>query len=114
MKGHPRQVMYHRQIDKVADAMKTQPVTLEMAGVKNCTKAPLIMATQDQALRRRLIEAWVYHTRRDPKCRQCKDAPRTAYLEHHNQVAGNLYRNINTEYGLKVPGSKWITPPNSD
>lgn len=37
----------------------------------------LIMAAQDQALSTRSIEAWVSHSRRDPKCRLCKDAPET-------------------------------------
>ncbi|TWW69265.1 COP9 signalosome complex subunit 1 [Takifugu flavidus] len=34
-----------------------------------------------------------------------------AYMERHNQVAGIVYRNICTEYGLEVPGSRWETPP---
>ena len=33
-----------------------------------------------------------------------------AYLERHNQ-AGIVYRNICSEYGLELPGSKWTTPP---
>ncbi|KAI3355858.1 hypothetical protein L3Q82_004410 [Scortum barcoo] len=34
-----------------------------------------------------------------------------AYMERHNQVAGIVYRNICTEFGLEVPRSKWATPP---
>ena len=34
-----------------------------------------------------------------------------AYMERHNQVAGIVYRNICTEYGLETPRSKWETPP---
>ncbi|TWW59309.1 hypothetical protein D4764_06G0008390 [Takifugu flavidus] len=83
------------------------------------------MAAQEQALRTRAIEARVYHTRQDPRCRLCGDAPETvqhitagckmlagkAYMEWHNQVAGIVYRNICTEYGLEVPGTRWETPP---
>jgi len=32
-----------------------------------------------------------------------------AYMEHHNYVAGILFRNICTEYGMEVPKSKWAT-----
>ncbi|KAF7645372.1 hypothetical protein LDENG_00205860, partial [Lucifuga dentata] len=35
----------------------------------------------------------------------------SAYTERHSQVAGIVYRNICVEYGLKVPKSKWETPP---
>lgn len=57
----------------------------------------------------------------DPRCRQSKDAPEkvqlitagckiqagTVYLEHNNQVASIVYKNVCAEYGLVVPGSKW-------
>ncbi|TWW53461.1 uncharacterized protein LOC130519722 [Takifugu flavidus] len=80
------------------------------------------MAAQEQALSTRAIEARVYQTRQDPRC---GDAPETvqhitagckmlagkAYMERHNQVAGIVYRNICTEYGLEVPGTRWETPP---
>ncbi|KAF7642179.1 hypothetical protein LDENG_00262910 [Lucifuga dentata] len=83
------------------------------------------MAAQEQALSTRSIEAGVYHSRQDPWCRLCKDAPETvqhivagckmldgtAYTERHNQVAGIVYRNICAEYGLEVLKSKWETPP---
>ncbi|TWW71259.1 hypothetical protein D4764_17G0007420 [Takifugu flavidus] len=83
------------------------------------------MAAQERALSTRAIEARVYHTRQDPRCRLGGDAPETvqhitagckmlagkAYMERHNQVAGIVYRNICTEYGLEVPGSRWETPP---
>ncbi|TWW59398.1 hypothetical protein D4764_06G0009280 [Takifugu flavidus] len=82
------------------------------------------MAAQKQALSTRAIEARVYHTRQDPRCGLCGDAPEIvqhitagcrmlagkAYMERHNQVAGIVYRNICTEYGLEVPGSRWETP----
>ena len=32
-------------------------------------------------------------------------------MEHHNQVAGRVYRNICTDYGLEAPRSKWKTSP---
>jgi len=35
----------------------------------------------------------------------------TAYMECHNQVAGIVYRNICTKYGLEAPSSKRKTPP---
>ena len=52
-----------------------------------------------------------------PKVQLCKDAPETvqhivagckmqagsAYMERHNQVAGIVYRNIWTQYGLEGP-----------
>lgn len=34
-----------------------------------------------------------------------------AFMEHHNQVAGIVYRNICAEYVLEVARSKWYTPP---
>ena len=34
-----------------------------------------------------------------------------AYVEHHNQVAGTVYRKICAEYGLKTPRSNWETHP---
>uniref|UniRef100_A0A3Q0TB59 Ion transport domain-containing protein n=1 Tax=Amphilophus citrinellus TaxID=61819 RepID=A0A3Q0TB59_AMPCI len=34
-----------------------------------------------------------------------------AYTEHHNQVAGIVYRKICAEYDLEVPRSKWDMPP---
>lgn len=30
-----------------------------------------------------------------------------AYMEHHNQMAGILYSNFFTVFGLEVPRSKW-------
>ncbi|KAI3361747.1 hypothetical protein L3Q82_001956 [Scortum barcoo] len=41
----------------------------------------------------------------------CKMLAGKAYMEHHYQVAGIVYRNICTEFGLEVPRSKWATPP---
>ncbi|KAF7652694.1 hypothetical protein LDENG_00093610, partial [Lucifuga dentata] len=94
------------------------------ADLKDSTEA-LIMAAQEQVLSTRSIEAGVHHSRQDPWCRLCKDAPETvqhivagckmlagtAYTERHNQVTGTVYRNICAEYGLEVPKSKWETPP---
>ncbi|TWW62315.1 hypothetical protein D4764_04G0009620 [Takifugu flavidus] len=112
----PLHGMYHRQIEEVADFEKTYQ-WLEKAGLKDSTEA-LLMAAQEQALSTRAIEARVYHTRQDPRCRLCGDAPETAqhittgckmvagkaYIERHNKVAGIVYRNIYTEYGLEFPG----------
>ena len=121
MEGQPPHGMYHRQIEEVADIKKSYQ-WLEKAGLKDSTEA-LIMAAQEQALSTRSIEVGIYHTRQDPRCRLCKDAPETvqhiiagckmqagtAYMERHNQVAGIVYRNICTEYGLEVPRSEWKT-----
>ena len=70
------------------------------------------MAAKEQTLNTRSIEAKVYHTRQDPRCRLCKDAPETvqhitagckmlagkAHMESHNQVAGIIHRNICAKY----------------
>ena len=111
----PLHGMYHRQIEEVADIEKTYQ-WLEKAGLRDSTEA-LIMAAQEQALGTRAIEAKIYKSRSDPRCRLCKDAPATvqhiivgckmlassAYMERHNQVDGIVYRNICTQYGIKVP-----------
>ncbi|TWW67367.1 hypothetical protein D4764_02G0004080 [Takifugu flavidus] len=113
--------MYRRQIEKVADIKKTYQ-WLEKAGLKDGTEALLM---EEQTLNTRAIEAGVYHTRQDPRCRLCGVAPETAPhitagckmlagkadIEWHNQVAVIVYRNICTECGLEVPGSRWETPP---
>ena len=119
----PLHGMYYRQIEEVADFGKSYQ-WVEKAGLKSSTEA-LIMAAQEQALNTRSIEARVCHTRQDPSCRLCKDAPKTvqhitagwkmlagkAHLERHKQVAGLIHRNICAEYGLKAPGSRRETPP---
>ncbi|KAK7886240.1 hypothetical protein WMY93_025861 [Mugilogobius chulae] len=119
----PLHGMYHRNITEVADLKKSYQ-WLERAGLKDSTEA-LILAAQEQALSTRAIEAQIYHTRQDPRCRLCKEAPETiqhitagckmlagkACMERHNQVAGIVYRNICAEYGLETPRSKWETPP---
>ncbi|XP_055368940.1 uncharacterized protein LOC129604854 [Betta splendens] len=119
----PLHGMYHRNITEVADLNKSYQ-WLERAGLKDSTEA-LILAAQEQALSTRAIEAQIYHTRQDPRCRLCKEAPETvqhitagckmlagkAYMERHNQLAGIVYRNICAEYGLETPRSKWETPP---
>ena len=119
----PLHGMYHRNITKVADINKSYQ-WLERAGLKDSTEA-LIMAAQEKALNTRAIEAQIYHTRQDPRCRLCKESAETiqpitagckmlakkAYMERHNQVAGIVYRNICAEYELETPGSKCETPP---
>ncbi|XP_051911362.1 uncharacterized protein LOC127593748 [Hippocampus zosterae] len=114
---------YHRTITEMADLKKSYQ-WLERASLRDSTEA-LILAAQEQALSTRAIDAQIYHTRQDPMCRLCKEAPETiqhitagckmlagkAYMERHNQVAGIVYRNICAEYGLETPRSKWETPP---
>ena len=51
--------------------MKKSYGWLEKAGLKDKTEA-LIMAAQERALSTRSIEAGVYHTRQDTRCRLCK------------------------------------------
>ena len=99
----PLHSMYYSKIEEVADIGKTYQC-LEKAGLKDSTEA-LIMVAQEQALNTSSIEARVYHTRQDPRCRQCKDPTETeqhitAYMERHNQVAGIIHRNICGEYRL--------------
>ncbi|CAK6954711.1 zinc-binding domain-containing protein%2C partial [Scomber scombrus] len=108
--------------EEVADIKKSYQ-WLEKTGLKDSTEE-LIVAAQEQALSTRSIKAGVYHTRQDPRCRLHKDAPQTvqhiiagckmqagtAYIEHHNQVAGIVYSNICT-YGQEVPRSEWKALP---
>ena len=49
---------------------------LEKAGLRDSTEA-LIMTAQEQAFTTRLIDAGLYYTRQDTRCRLCKDAPET-------------------------------------
>jgi len=46
------------------------------ADLKDSTEV-LIMAAQEQALKQRVIEARVYHTRQGSRCRLCKEASDT-------------------------------------
>ncbi|KAI3377065.1 hypothetical protein L3Q82_000275 [Scortum barcoo] len=71
----PLHGMYHRQIEEVPDIRKSYQ-WLEKAGLKDSTEV-LIMVAQEPALSTRVIEARVYHTRQDPRCRLCKEAPET-------------------------------------
>ncbi|KAK7879105.1 hypothetical protein WMY93_034112 [Mugilogobius chulae] len=64
----PLHGMYHRNITEVADLKKSYQ-WLERAGLKDSTEA-LILAAQEQALSTRAIEAQIYHTRQDPRCRR--------------------------------------------
>ena len=114
---------HHRDIQEVADLEKSYQ-WLEKSNLKANTEA-LIMAAQEQALKTRVTETRIYHTRQDPKCRLCKQQDETiqhiasgcqqlagtAYTERHNQVAGIVYRNICTEYNLECPKDWWETPP---
>uniref|UniRef100_A0A672JIY3 Myeloid-specific peroxidase n=1 Tax=Salarias fasciatus TaxID=181472 RepID=A0A672JIY3_SALFA len=59
--------MYHQQIEEVADFGKIYQ-WLEKAGLRDSTGA-LIMAAQEQVLNTRSIEAGIYHTTKDPRCR---------------------------------------------
>ncbi|KAK7877546.1 hypothetical protein WMY93_031734 [Mugilogobius chulae] len=105
--------MYHRNTE-VADLKKSYQ-WLERAGLKDSTEA-LILAAQEQALSTRTIEAQIYHTRQDPRCRLCKEAPEMVQhitagckmLERNNQVAVIVYRNICAEYGLDAPSQGLI------
>ncbi|KAK7925836.1 hypothetical protein WMY93_008146 [Mugilogobius chulae] len=93
-------------------------------GLEKCSRM-VTKRGKEPALSTRAIEAQIYHTRQNLKCRLCKEAPETvqhitagckmlagkAYMELHNQLAGIVYRNICVEYGLETPRSKWETPP---
>ncbi len=59
--------MFHQPTEEVADSGKSYQ-WLERAGLKDSTEALLITA-QEQTLSTRSIEAGVYHTRQDPRCR---------------------------------------------
>uniref|UniRef100_A0A3B3HR86 Carbohydrate sulfotransferase n=1 Tax=Oryzias latipes TaxID=8090 RepID=A0A3B3HR86_ORYLA len=67
----PLHGMYHWTITEVADIKKSYQ-WLERAGLQDSTEA-LILAAQEQALSTRAIEAQIYHTRQDPRCRLCKE-----------------------------------------
>jgi hypothetical protein len=96
---------------------------LEKTDIRDSTEA-LIMAAQEQALKTRAIEAKIYHTRQDPRCRLCKQHDETvqhitsgctqlagtAYTERHNQVALIVYRNICQVYDLETPRNWWEIP----
>ncbi|XP_078791071.1 uncharacterized protein LOC111949134 [Oryzias latipes] len=111
----PLHGMYHRTITEVADIKKSYQ-WLERASLQDRLEA-LILAAQEQALSTRAIEAQIYHTRQDPRCRLCKEVPETiqhitagckmlagkAYMERHNQVAGIIYMNMCAKYGHEIP-----------
>ena len=63
----PLHGMYHLQTEEMADIRKTYQ-WLEKDGLKDSTET-LIMAAEEQALNTRSMEAGVYHTRQDPRCR---------------------------------------------
>lgn len=121
-KNKPLHGKFHQQITKVADLSKTYQ-WLEKADLKDNTEA-LILAAQEQALKTRAIEAKIYKTRQDPKCRLCneqdetiqhiisgcKQLAGTAYTERHNQVANIIYRQICETYDLETPKNWWETP----
>lgn len=58
-------------IAAVADIEKSYQL-LEKAGMNYSTEA-LIMAAPEQAFSTRSIEAWVFNTRQDPRCRLGQD-----------------------------------------
>ena len=71
-------------------------------------------------LNTRLIEARVYHTTQDPRCKLCKDAPETVQhiIVGCKMLAAKAYmkrciihRNICAEYQLEVPRSTWEILP---
>ena len=82
------------------------------------------MAAQEQAVKTRAIEAKIWHTRQDSKCRLCKQHDETiqhiitgctklagtAYMERHNQVALIVYRNICKTYNIETPKNWWEYP----
>ncbi len=112
-RNHHGRTLYHRQTGEVADTEKSHQ-WLEKAGLKDSPEA-LTTAAQAQALSVKSIEVAVNHTRQDPGCRLCKDAPEmvqhitarckmqavAAHMEQHNQVVHIVYRNISAEYGWK-------------
>lgn len=69
----------------------------------------MIMAAQEQALSPRAIEARIVHTKPDPRCSLCREAPQagwgrlagTAEMEHPYRVAGVAHRIICTKVGLE-------------
>ena len=113
---------FHQNISKIADLNKSYQ-WLEKTNIRDNTEA-LIMAAQEQALKTRAIEAKIYHTRQDSKCRLCgendetiqhivsgcKKLAGTAYTERHNQVALIVYRKICKVYDLEVPQKWWDIP----
>ena len=113
---------YHKDISEVAD-LTTSYQWITKSGFRDNTEA-LIMAAQEQALRTRYIEARLYGTRQDARCRLCKEQDETimhiisgckilagkAYLERHNQVANILHRNISKEFGFDVSANWWDLP----
>lgn len=75
---------------------------------------------QEVALNTKSIEAGVYQTIPNLRCRLFKNAPETvqhkmqaceAYSECNNKVADIVHRNICSRYVLEVLASKWKTLP---
>ena len=97
-KDKPLHGMYHRQMKEVSDMEKTYQ-WMEKAGLKDSTEA-LLMAAQEQALNTRAIEAGVYHTRPDPRCRRCREEPETV---QHITAGGRCWRQ--GLHGATEPGS---------
>ncbi|XP_067950459.1 uncharacterized protein [Watersipora subatra] len=106
---------YHRQISKVGDFHQTY-MWLNKGNLTANTES-LIMTAHEQVLPTRQLQTKIYHTRDDPRCRLCNNAPETiqhiisgckqlarnAYAERHNCVAGVVYRSLCDEYGLNKP-----------
>jgi hypothetical protein len=114
--------VYHTQVSEVGDLHQTYQ-WLSKCDLTANTES-LIMAAQEQALPTRQLQAHIYRTRDDPRCRLCKESPETvqhiisgckqvagvAYTERHNNVAGVVYRGLCTQYGLNQPQHWWETP----
>ena len=121
-KNKPLHGQFHRNILDVADLEQTYQ-WLEKCDIRDSTEA-LIMAAQEQAVKTRAIEAKIWHTRQDSKCRLCKQHDETiqhiitgctklagtAYMERHNQVALIVYRNICKTYNIETPKNWWEYP----
>lgn len=74
------------------------------------------MAAQEEALNTRSIEAWLYHTRQDPKCKLCKDTPETIQQTTTgcNMLPDRVYMGRNNHVaGIVVTGAlRAVTPQN--
>ena len=113
---------YHRAIAEVADLERSYQWLVKV-NLKDSTEA-LITAAQEQALSTRAVEARIYHTRQDPRCRMCKGPDETithlisgcaklagtSYTERHNQVALIVYRAMCRRFELPIPSNWWEYP----
>lgn len=77
--------MYHQQIEEVTDIEKSHQ-WLEKTRLKDNIKAQ-IMETQEQALGTSSLENGIYHTREDPRCKLCIEAPETIHHSRSEDVS---------------------------